>query len=127
MLRERGARVSAHDCCPPHGEGRATTLRRGLWSSTCLLPAALVALAPKCPACLAAYLTLASGVGITATAAEHVRTGGAGLAGVGVIFFASRYFGRRTKPEADPVRQSLARDAVSHPLRETSERCSERH
>jgi hypothetical protein len=87
--------VNAHACCTPRSEGRATTLRRGLWSSTCLLPAALLALAPKCPVCLAAYLTLVSGVGITATAAEHVRTVGAGLAAAGVIFLASRYFRRR--------------------------------
>jgi hypothetical protein len=108
VLRKRGALVNAHACCTPRSEGRATTLRRGLWSSTCLLPAALVALAPKCPVCLAAYLTLVSGVGISTTAAAHVRAGGMALATAGATLLAWKLlqygaahlaeFGRRKVP-----------------------------
>ena len=97
--------MNARSCCPPRSEQRSTVLRRGLWSSTCLVPAVLLALAPKCPVCLAAYLTLVSGVGISVTAAEHVRTVGAGLAAAGVIVLAWRYLRRRARLEADPARR----------------------
>jgi hypothetical protein len=97
--------VSTHSCCQPRSEHQATALRRGLWSSTCLLPAAFLALAPKCPLCLAAYLTLVSGVGISATAAEHVWTGGVVLAVAGLVCLVSRCFRRPTSPEADPPRR----------------------
>jgi hypothetical protein len=38
------------------------------------MPGVMVALLPKCPACLAAWLGLATGVGLSAPAAGHMRT-----------------------------------------------------
>jgi hypothetical protein len=39
------------------------------------IPTALLAVMPKCPMCLAAYLALFTGTGVSFTAASHLRTG----------------------------------------------------
>lgn len=101
--------MSTRSCCLPRSEHRTTALRRGLWSSFCVVPAAFLALAPKCPLCLAAYLTLVSGVGISAAAAEHVRTISAALVAVALVCLVRRYARRRTRIEADPLADRLTR------------------
>lgn len=40
-----------------------------------ILPAALLLILPKCPLCLAAWLTMATGFGITADSVNWVRAG----------------------------------------------------
>lgn len=53
---------TAGKCC--HG-----SLRAGRWA----VPAALLIFMPKCPACFAGYLALATGIGITFSAATWIR------------------------------------------------------
>ena len=49
--------------------------RRFSRMSGSILPAMLLVVLPKCPLCLAAWLTVASGFGFTATGAIWVRSG----------------------------------------------------
>jgi threonine/homoserine/homoserine lactone efflux protein len=52
--------VSARRCCTAAGT---------------VAPAAVLVLLPKCPACIAAWLAVGAGIGVTATTAAYLRTG----------------------------------------------------
>ena len=65
--------MSARCCC--HTAAKTPT-----WAQRCLnlaawaLPSVGLALVPKCPMCVAAYVALATGVGISLSTASLVRT-----------------------------------------------------
>ncbi len=51
--------------------------RKRTWldAAGCLVPGFLLALVPKCPMCVAAYLSLATGLALSASTAAWVRSG----------------------------------------------------
>ena len=62
-----GARVAV-------GDPRAPTLvRRCLDLAGWLVPSGILAILPKCPACLIAYFAIGTGIGISASAAIYLR------------------------------------------------------
>jgi len=71
--------VNALHCCQiKTGTGDetrrpASRLRRGGETAGWIIPAATLALIPKCPVCVAAYLALATGIGISLPTAAYLR------------------------------------------------------
>jgi hypothetical protein len=61
-------------CCHAVGGRKATTWGRRLRETFAwFLPSALLVLMPKCPACLAAYVALWTGLGLSFTTATWLR------------------------------------------------------
>jgi hypothetical protein len=89
--------VSApHGCGPPDSPtaepnprppNRLRLVRRGLAACG---SSALLILMPKCPACVAAYVSLATGVGVSITTAAYLRWTVIGLCAAVVAFICIR-------------------------------------
>lgn len=63
-------------CCDEKSPARPTRRRAATWFDAVgwLLPATALALMPKCPLCVAAYVALATGLGVSLPVAAAVRT-----------------------------------------------------
>ncbi len=61
-----------------------------------IAPGAALAIVPKCPACIAAYLALATGVGVSMTTAAHIRIALIAICGTALGLVAARRFARFT-------------------------------
>jgi hypothetical protein len=83
-------------------------LRRAI---TWIVPSVVLALMPKCPACLAAYVALGLGVGVSLPIATSLRVGALALSGmllcVLVLRVALSYL-RRIRARGDRRRASAA-------------------
>jgi hypothetical protein len=81
MNTHRCCEVAASDSRPkpfaaPVTDGEPdppTFARRCLDIAGWIVPGAILALMPKCPACLAAYVAIGTGVGLSLSAATHLR------------------------------------------------------
>jgi hypothetical protein len=81
--------VNAHRCClvssggmEPNKAGeriaegdphRPSLVRRSLALTAKAIPVAILAVLPKCPVCLAAYVAIETGIGLSLTAATYFR------------------------------------------------------
>jgi hypothetical protein len=77
--------MSSPNCCGnqvragAHARRSASWLRRGARLAGWVIPSAGLALIPKCPVCVAAYVAVATGIGISLPTAEHLRIALIGL------------------------------------------------
>jgi len=66
--------VNSHPCCrEPAARQPPSALRHFRHAAEWALPSALLVLTPKCPMCLAAYVALFTGVGLSFSTAAHLR------------------------------------------------------
>jgi hypothetical protein len=74
----QGTRMSAHSCCQAPARSRSlrasSALPRIGAALEWVIPGAIFVAIPKCPACVAAYIALATGVGVSLSTAANLRT-----------------------------------------------------
>jgi hypothetical protein len=87
-------------CCTAGGPSRRLARRLSRRGAS-ILPGAVVLFLPKCPLCLAAWLTAVTGVGISAAAAAYLRG-----AIVVVLALAAAKIVRRRAFQRSPHRQN---------------------
>jgi hypothetical protein len=98
--------VSAHGCCasvtckaeqPKEGMRTAdggphprSMMRRSAKAGGWIVPSAILVLMPKCPACVVAYIAIATGAGISVSMAAHLRLMVLALCIVTLIYVAAK-------------------------------------
>ena len=86
-------------CCGDGGGGevgdRSTLARRCGAAATWIVPASTLALMPKCPVCVAADVALATGLGVSVSAAAYLRTGAIAACVVVLLYLAAKTLRRR--------------------------------
>ena len=76
-----------------------------------IIPGAILALLPKCPMCLAAYIALWSGIGLSFSAATHLRVSFLMLS-VGLILFMAATNTRRLIHKLGRYEKIIGRSAL---------------
>lgn len=83
--------MSALPCCRAGaGAGRPGFVRRSFGVAGWAVPGVTLALMPKCPACVAAYVALATGVGVSLSTASRLRAALVALCVASLAFFVAR-------------------------------------
>jgi hypothetical protein len=92
------APVNGKSASPP---GRASRL---VGLAEWLIPSAILALMPKCPACVAAYVALATGIGISMPTATYIRITLGVLCVAGLMYLVARSTRRAFLRMTTPLR-----------------------
>lgn len=88
--------MNARHCCQiktragDNARRPASLLRRGGEIAGWIVPGATLALLPKCPVCVAAYVALATGIGISLPTATYLRAMLVVLCVASLVFIAAR-------------------------------------
>jgi hypothetical protein len=69
---------------------RSRLVRRVIGAVRWLLVGAAVVVVPKCPMCLAAWIALGTGVGISVTTAAYLRVGLAVMCAVSLVYMVAK-------------------------------------
>ncbi|HUP04319.1 MAG TPA: hypothetical protein VMU19_10045 [Bryobacteraceae bacterium] len=77
-------------CCGKGGRPAGRPVRRISGTASAVLPGAALLALPKCPLCLAAWLTLATGASVSAASAAWLRGGMVALCVAGMGLAAAR-------------------------------------
>jgi len=85
--------VSTNRCC--EGTTAPSQRPRFLAAAGYVVPAAVMALLPKCPACIVAYLAVGAGIGVTMSTAATLRTMLLILCVASLVFITARRVRRR--------------------------------
>jgi hypothetical protein len=84
--------MKTNHCC--ENSRPAIFVRRFIEVAGWIVPSTILALIPKCPACLAAYIALWSGIGLSLSSAMYLRTSLLVLC-VGLILILAAWNARR--------------------------------
>ena len=84
---------------PNPGEGKRSIglLRRSWRGVQWLFPATLLVLTPKCPMCVAAYVALFTGIGVSVSTAWWIQMLMIGLCVASLAYLVARYWRGRVK------------------------------
>jgi hypothetical protein len=88
--------MSGRNCCSAKPADKTAPPRQGRWLDSVgwLVPATALALMPKCPMCVAAYLALFTGIGISLPVAAAMRTTLVILCAASLAFMGARTIAR---------------------------------
>ena len=75
--------TTVHHCCD-----------RAITATKWLVPTTILALLPKCPLCVAAYVALVTGIGISVTTAAYLRYGLLSLCIGSLVYLLANYLRR---------------------------------
>ena len=89
----------------PNPDGKPPTglLRRAWHGMQWLFPAAFLVVMPKCPMCIAAYLALFTGIGVSVSTARWIQYLMIGLCLTSLAYLVIRQWRRRSKAREVPT------------------------
>ena len=90
----------------------ASRLRRGREIAGWIVPGAILALLPKCPLCLAAYVAVWTGIGLSLSVATHLRASHSVILCVGLILFLAARNTRRLMHKFGQHEKIIRRSAI---------------